>query len=144
MGRVMCVHGKCDQCPAITVHVTQNLQNKKVTLSLWTYHLSAEKSKNIFGLSQPDFSVHQTVSAFFDVLPKLRQHIYTAHHQWQAHNQAPNNLDVSSVITIKDYQQNLEVVYAEQPTSMAYSSNKLTAAVYPTCVGFLAEINGQE
>ena len=27
-----CVYGKCDQCPAITVHVPQNLQNKKVTV----------------------------------------------------------------------------------------------------------------
>ena len=88
------MYDKCDQCPTITVHIPQNLQNKKVTLSLWT--------------------------------------------------QARNNLDASSLIMIEDDQQNLEVVYAEQPTSMAYSSDKLTAAVYPICVEFLAEINGQQ
>ena len=35
-----------------------------------------------------------------------------------------------AIITIEDYHQNLEVVYSEQPTSMAYSSNKLTVTVY--------------
>ena len=40
------------------------------------------------------------------------------------------------MITIEDYQQNLEVVFSEQPTSMAYSTNKQTVAVYPICVEF--------
>ena len=48
-----------------------------------------------------------------------------------------SNLTPTSVISIKDYQQNLEVVYAKQPTSMAYSTNKLAVAVYPICLEFL-------
>lgn len=52
---------------------------------------------------------------------------------------APNSLDESSVITIEDYQQNLEVVYIKNPNSMAYSSNKLTVAIYPTCIEYESE-----
>ena len=40
-------------------------------------------------------------------------------------------IDDESVITIEDYQQNLEIEYSENPTSMAYSSNKTTVALYP-------------
>ena len=46
------------------------------------------------------------------------------------------NLNNESVITIEDYQQNWEVEYNENPTSMAYSSNKTSVALCPVCVEF--------
>ena len=64
-------------------------------------------------------------------MPKLKQHIYIANKQWNAHASARENLTTDSLITIEDYQRNIEVEYIEQPTSMAYSSNKLTVVVYP-------------
>ena len=39
------------------------------------------------------------------------------------------NLTTDSLVTIEDYQRKIDVVYIEQPTSMANSSNKLTVAV---------------
>ena len=44
-----------------------------------------------------------------------------------------------SVITIEDYQMNLEAIYSENPTSMAYSGNKVTVALYPICVEYIGE-----
>ena len=33
---------------------------------------------------------------------------------------------------------NMEVMYSEKPTSLAYSGNKLTVAMYPICIEFKA------
>ena len=57
--------------------------------------------------------------------------MYTAYCQWNAHSLNRLGLDDESVITIEDYQQNLENEYSENPTSFAYSSNKTTVALYP-------------
>ena len=66
----------------------------------------------------------------------LRKHIFNAHQQWNAHNQLRLDLDPETIITIEDYQMNMEVVYQENPTSLAYSSNKLSVAMYPICVEY--------
>ena len=75
-------------------------------------------------------------------LPKLKNHIFTAHHQWSAHAAARDKLTIDSLITIEDYQRNIEVEYIETPTSMAYSSNKLSVAVYPICMEFKTTEDG--
>ena len=71
------------------------------------------------------------------LIPQLAFHIYTAHKQWEGHNVARNNLDKDSIITIEDYQMNLEAVYSENPTSMVYAGNKVTVALYPICVEYI-------
>ena len=132
-----CVFGGCEKCPEVHIDVPPEHHGKTVHLSLWTYAMSQEKNKNIFGLHPQNKTVGEIVTLFIQMLPKLRKHIHIAHHQWHAHSTARSNLDDNSVISIEDYQQNLEVVYSEQPTSMAYSTNKQTVAVYPICVEFL-------
>lgn len=132
-----CVFGNCSRCQNLNIHIPQNVQKKEVSFSLWTYQMSTEKAKNVFGLFQQKMSIEDAVAKFIGMLPKLRQHIYIAHHQWKAHAAARSQLDISSIITIEDYQQNLEVVYSEAPTSMAYSTNKLTTAVYPICIEYV-------
>ena len=59
--------------------------------------------------------------------------------QWKAHEIERSNLVPGSIITIEDYQMNLEVCYREAPTSMAYSSHKTSVAMYPLCVEYLDE-----
>ena len=87
--------------------------------------------KKVFGL----FSITEKLSVLIDkyknMLPTLKRHIYTAHVQWNNHASSRTAMSDTSIITVEDYQQNLEVIYIENPTSMAYSSNKLTVAVYP-------------
>ena len=51
-------------------------------------------------------------------------------------------MDLRIVITTVDYQMNFEVKYREAPTSMAYSSNKQTIALYPLCVEYLDDDDG--
>ena len=69
----------------------------------------------------------------------LRSHIYTAHQQWDAHSILRDKLDDDSIITIEDYQMNMELNYAENPTSLAFSTNKVTFALYPVCVEYTVD-----
>ena len=46
-------------------------------------------------------------------------------------------MDPHSVIAIEDYPMNLEVVYRNAPTTLAYFANKKTIAMYPLCVEYL-------
>ena len=45
---------------------------------------------------------------------------------------------LETFISIEEYQMNMEVMYSENPTSLAYSANKLTVAMYPICIEFKA------
>ena len=65
---------------------------------------------------------------------QLRKHIYTAHMQWNAHVQVRENLCYETFISVEGYQMNMEVMYGENPNSLAYSANKLTIAMYPICI----------
>ena len=100
------------------------------------------KGKKVFGLFPITTTVEAVASTFLGSLGKLKRHIYIAHKQWDAHASARKSLTVNSLITIEDYQRNIEVEYIEQPTSMAYSSNKLTVAVYPICLEFKTDPAG--
>ena len=48
------------------------------------------------------------------------------------------NLDYETSISIEDYQMNMEVMFGKDPTSLAYSANKLTVPMYPICIEFKA------
>lgn len=134
-----CVYGDCSNCPAISVKIPEGHDDNMVTFSQWTYQVSKEKGKKVFGLYEQRKILSEAVKDFVGLLPKLRKHIFTAHHQWQAHAVSRCTLDKHTVITVEDYQQNLEVIYPEAPTSMAYSTNKFTVAVYPICLEYLNE-----
>ena len=53
------------------------------------------------------------------------------YYQWNAHTTNQLRLEETSIITIKDYQQNLEIEYAVTPSAITYSCNKTTVNVYP-------------
>ena len=73
-----------------------------------------------------------------NIWKQLRKHSYTAYMQWSAHFQARENLNCETSISIEDYQMHMEFMYSENPTSLAYSANKLTVTMYPICIEFKA------
>lgn len=98
---------------------------------------SKEKADGrVFGLFRHAASVQETADMLLAILTKLKSHTYNAYCQWNAHTQNRSALDEASIITIEDYQQNLEIEYNEMPTSMAFSSNKTTVALYPCVVEY--------
>ena len=66
-------------------------------------------------------------------LSNLSKHIYTDDYQWHAHSTLRNNLGESSVIILDDYQMNFKIEFTENPTSLAFSTNKLSYELYLIC-----------
>ena len=60
----------------------------------------------------------------------MKSHTYNAYCQWHAHAQSRVQMDETSAGTIEDYQENLTVEYSEMPTSMGFTSNRTTVALY--------------
>ena len=94
----------------------------------------------VFGLFRHVSTIEETAQLLVDKLVKMKSHVYNAYSQWNAHSQNRSSLDDASVITIEDYQQNLEIVYNETPTASVYSANKTSVALYPIVVEY--KING--
>ena len=90
----------------------------------------------VFGLFRHAASVQETADMLLALLTKLKSHTYNAYCQWNAHTENRSALDEASIITIEDYQQNLEIEYNEMPTSMDFSSNRTTVALYPCVVEY--------
>lgn len=147
-----CVHGNCKYCPMPYIKIPIEKSNNIISFSLWEYGIDELKKKKqeakggkkadgkVYGLFRHDVTITEAVIMFLDMMPKLKVHVFTAYSQWNAHTVNRLSLDDTSVITIEDYQQNLEIEYAETPTAMAYSSNKTTVALYPIVAEY--EVNG--
>ena len=93
----------------------------------------------VFGLFQKTETVQEVADCLISKIPKFKKHVFNSYSQWNAHSISRENLDEKSVITIEDYQQNMEVEYNENPTSMAYSSNKTSVALFPICVEYTVD-----
>ena len=74
------------------------------------------KVKKVFGLFSVTDTLENIVQTFINSIPKLKLHIYTAHRQWNAHATSQEKLTSDSVITIEDYQQNIEVHWVHWET----------------------------
>ena len=144
-----CVYRICKNCPTLKIDIPTEKKKQIITYSQWKYGFDQKKKdkqlkKNpnkkdagkVFGLFNVTETIEAAVENFLALLPKMRSHIYTAYCQWNAHAVNRVNLDGFSIITIEDYQQNLEIVLMENPTSTAYSTNKVTIALYPICVEY--------
>ena len=144
-----CVYGNCDQCPEPVVEVPTGKENILITYSQWTYGVDEAKKKRdeqmdkkkknpgkVFGLFKSTNTAASLVDILKKMLPKFQTHVYNAYCQWNAHAKSREMLDDESIITIEDYQQNMELDYKETPTGMAYSSNKFSVAMYPIGVEY--------
>ena len=140
-----CILSKCKHCPALEIVYPSELGVKEVKFTMWerqkvmvtkTNNKTKKVStfeKKVFTLYPKTLSLDESVEKLMSILPNLKLHIYTAHKQWKAHEILRSNLVPGSIITIEDYQMNLEVSYGEAPTSQAYSTKKVSVAMYPLC-----------
>ena len=137
-----CATCECNNCPEIKIEVPKEVQGAEIKFSQWeTRTLKVRKKgkmvdKDVYSLYSQTTEFLTAISMLEKSLPKLRQHIFTAHKQWQAHSVLRENLDDSSVITVEDYQMNVTPKFAEQPTASGYAANKISFALYPICVEF--------
>ena len=142
-----CVKGECKTCPQkLPLTVPKTLQSVQVSYSQWSTKMKVVKKekkgkvvsaeKRVFSLYPESSSMSDTIGALEEMCKSVKLHIFTAHMQWHAHDQMRLNLELDSIISIEDYQMNMEVIYSENPTSLSYASNKMTIAMYPICVEF--------
>ena len=138
-----CVLGTCTQCLALEVTYPAELGVKEVKFSIWesqkvkvttTNTKTNTIEKDVLSLYPKTMSLDEAVEKLKSLMPNLKLHIYTAHKWWKAHEIIYSNLTPGVIITIKDYQMNLEVTYRQAPTSQAYSSTKVSMAMYPLCI----------
>ena len=95
-------------------------------------------NENIIPSDPHSCNVKEPLAMLENMCKQLKKHIYTAHMRMNAHVQARENLYYDTCISIENYQMNMEVMHGENQTSLAYSANKLTVAMYPICIKFKA------
>ena len=141
-----CAMRRCEHCPDLTIADTDKISKKDVTFVQWEAKLQKVKNrkgeeveKKVYALYSHTENCTSAIEKLKDMLKGLVTHVYIAHKQWNAHNNLCANLDLQSVITVEDYQMNIELEYCENPTSIVYSTNKVAIALYPIAVEFLSE-----
>lgn len=80
------------------------------------------------------FSLDAPLAKVFEMTKVDRLYIYTTHRQGYAHEQQQENTDMDTMINIEDYQQNMAFTYSKNRTSLAYTTNRTSFAVYPICI----------
>jgi hypothetical protein len=139
-----CVYGVCTSCPQPDdIEIPSGKENQLITYSQWMYGVDPakkmrdeEKNKKnnpgrVFGLFQVTQKAKDAINCLKEMLPKFQIHFYSAYCQWRAHTTNREALDNKSIITIEDYQQNMEVEYNENPPTMAYSTNNNNSGTVP-------------
>ena len=143
-----CAMRECNDCPDLVKVVPAQTLKKEVQFSQWKSVKTKVKNKegkevekNVFGIYSETAPLGEVIDSFREMLDGLCQHIFVAHSQWNAHKVQRLNLDSLSCITTEDYQMNITLEYAENPTSLSYSTNKVVFALYPICIEYLDEAN---
>ena len=144
-----CAMRSCESCPSLIVDTIDEIGSQEITFVQWESRTQKVRNKKgeyidkkVYSLYSHTELLDQAISQLEDMLEGLTKHILVAHHQWKVHKTLQENLNTESIITIEDYQMNIEIEFSENPTSLAYSSNKLTFALYPVCVEFVSD-NGE-
>ena len=82
-------------------------------VALWGTKYDTVKLKKINNIHDYEFTLSQLAAKFDEELPKLTRHIFNAAHQWRACKSTAENLGPEVLMTIEDYQQNIQVSHQE-------------------------------
>ena len=142
-----CAFGECESCPDLKIDIDETELTTQVNISQWKSEKQSVKDrktgemneKYIFALYPETMSVKDAIVLLQELLPDVRKHVFTAHNQWNAHKIYREHLDESGIITIEDFQMNIEPEYLEAPTSLSYSTNKKSFALYPVCIEYVED-----
>ena len=115
-----CVLNQCKSCPEFTDTVPNAMKQKEIRFSWWESRMVlvtkrdkenkvVSSNKRVFSLYPFTETLENPIPRLKKMLPNLKRHIATSHRQWEARDILRNNMDLSTVISIEDYQMNLEV-----------------------------------
>ena len=95
------------------------------------------RPKLVYSLFPVQVTVVEAVEMLKSFFPKMKIHVYTATHQYQALKLRTASLNVGDLLTIEDYTMNIDVAYTESTTSSHYSANTISFAGYPIAVRYM-------
>ena len=102
-------------------------------------------SRKKFGLWRKSMTVEELAEDLAADVIRMKRHVYTASRIWESCSQDLQRLRPGlDVVTIEDFQKNLEICHAEIPTSMGFSANSIAIAMYPVAVKFRRILQNQE
>ena len=128
-----CALGECEACPSPSFPVPPGLEGKLVEMSLWSQREINGKKK--FGLWKVVMPIEQLAAELEKEFPT--SHVYTSAVCWKKLGDNTDQLRPGvDVILFEDYQKNLDVKFAEMPTSMGYSANTTSLAMIPIVMKF--------
>ena len=111
-----------------------------VTFAMWDSRLCPVKKKSIHALFPFTMTIKELAERFDKQLPDITSHIYRAGRQWAAcKTNAQNLVPLKQILTIEDYQMNLEIVHVEATTSSFFSGNTLQIGCYPVMIKYRME-----
>ena len=136
-----CALGKCVSCPKLSVDLPANI-NLSIHFLQWkkgeTSKVDRDGSpKLVYSLFPVQVTVVEAVEKLKSFFPKMKIHVYTATHQYQALKLRTASLNVGDLLTIEDYTMNIDVAYTESTTSSHYSANTISFAGYPIAVRYM-------
>ena len=135
-----CCTRKCRQCPPIVFDIPEGCASETVTFSMWTY--KDIDGRRQYGLFKVTKSVEEVRTDLVKDIPRLLVHVYNAALAWSKLRKDESELRAGiDVLCIEDYQRNYDVWHAEMPTSMGYSANNMSLAMYPVVIKF-RRVNG--
>jgi hypothetical protein len=98
---------------------------------------------NKFNLWRVNSTLEQLVKEIENQTQKIKEHIYTASCMWDTYQKDCNSLCPEiDVLTVEDYQMNVEVTHTEMTTSMVFGGNTTNVACYPIGVKFRRPTSG--
>ena len=90
-----------------------------------------------YGLWRVTKSVEELARELTADVAAMKRHVFTAAICWKALSEDLRHLRPGmDVLTYEDFQRNLELSFAEMPTSMGFSANGISLALYPIGVKF--------
>ena len=93
-----CIYGTCKQCPMFKIVVPQAKEGQLIMYSMWKYGIDEKKKakqlkknlekKNpgkVFRLFSVTETIDEAINNFLKLIPKMKDHIFSAYCQWNAH-----------------------------------------------------------
>ena len=133
---------KCGNCPNPSFPVPVGREKETSSFPLWT-------TKEVDGRKQ--FNLFEVTKTLEDLAKELANdvvgmiyHVFSAAVAWAKLWKDIEELRPGiDVLTMEDYQRNVEIFHSEAPTSMGYSANAICVAMYPIAIRFRQHV-GEE
>ena len=133
---------KCRDCPIPSFPVPAGREKETVSFSLWTSkELDGRRQFNLFEVTK---TLEELSKELANDVVGMIYHVFSAAVAWAKLRKDVEELRPGiDLLTMEDYQRNVEIFHAEAPTSLGYSANSIAIAMYPIAIRYRERV-GEE